>query len=141
MNAENHSNGNTHAVIGSVALLVHDYNEAIAFFTKKLGFDLLEDSPIDSQKRWVKVAPAGGGCALLLARAVTDEQRSAVGNQAGGRVWLFLETPQFWASFKSMGSCGVEFVEEPRKEAYGHVCVFKDLYGNRWDLLETGVER
>ena len=139
MNTENHRNGNTHSRIASVALLVHDYDEAIAFYTEKLGFALLEDSSIDANKRWVKVAPNGGGCSLLLAKAVTEEQRAAVGNQAGGRVWLFLETQRFWQSYQSMGECGVEFVEQPRNEPYGHVCVFKDLYGNRWDLLESGI--
>jgi catechol 2,3-dioxygenase-like lactoylglutathione lyase family enzyme len=117
-----------------VALLVRDYDEAIAFFVDKLGFKLLEDTP-RGDKRWVVVAPdAGSG--LLLARAVTDEQRAAVGNQSGGRVFLFLETDDFARAHAAMLAAGVRFLETPRREDYGSVAVFEDVYGNRWDLIE-----
>lgn len=120
-----------------MALLVHDYDEAIAYFTAKLGFTLLEDSALNEQKRWVRVAPPGGGCALLLARAADADQRAAVGNQGGGRVFLFLQCNEFWPTHRTMVAAGVNFLEEPRHEPYGHVCVFADLYGNRWDQLEA----
>jgi len=123
--------------IASVALLVRDYDEAIAFYTGALGFDLLEDADLGGGKRWVRVAPPGGaGTALLLARAANPEQAARVGDQTGGRVFLFLETDDFWRDYEAMRSCGVAFAEEPRREAYGVVAVFMDLYGNRWDLLQ-----
>lgn len=99
---------------------------------------LLEDTPREAGKRWVRVGPPGGGCALLLARAASEAQRLSVGRQAGGRVWLFLETSDFAADHARMVAAGVKFTEEPRHEAYGWVVVFEDLYGNRWDLLERG---
>jgi catechol 2,3-dioxygenase-like lactoylglutathione lyase family enzyme len=124
--------------IATVALLVRDYDEAIAWFTRALGFVLLEDSPREAGKRWVVVAPsAGHGAALLLARAADDEQRAQVGRFAGGRVGLFLETGDFARDHAAMTAHGVEFLEAPRDEAYGRVVKFLDLYGNRWDLLET----
>ena len=123
--------------IQTVSLLVRDYDEAIAYFTCALGFALLEDTPLGGGKRWVRVAPPGGaGCALLLARAVGPEQTGAVGKQAGGRVFLFLETEDFDADHAALRRRGVTFLEEPRVEPYGKVAVFADLYGNKWDLLE-----
>jgi catechol 2,3-dioxygenase-like lactoylglutathione lyase family enzyme len=123
--------------IAAIALLVRDYDEAIDYYTRVLGFDLLEDTPLAGGKRWVRVAPAGGrGTALLLARAANEQQRARVGDQTGGRVFLFLHTDDFWRDFAAMRSRGVQFAEEPRQEAYGTVAVFVDLYGNRWDLLE-----
>ena len=118
------------------ALLVRDYDEAIAFFTRALGFELVSDEPRGEGKRWVVVAPAEGG-ALLLARAVTDEQRAAVGRQTGGRVGWFLHADDFHADYARLRAGGVRFCEEPRHEPYGWVVVFEDLYGNRWDLLQA----
>ena len=122
--------------IASVALVVREYDEAIAFFTDALRFTLLEDTPMGGGKRWVVVAPQGSGTTLLLARAVSDQQRAAVGNQTGGRVFLVLHTDDFWGDYHHMRSRGVRFVEEPREEAYGRVVVFLDLYGNKWDLVQ-----
>lgn len=122
--------------LAQIALLVRDYDEAVRFFTQALGFELIEDSPWPDGKRWVLVAPRGGtGSALLLARAATPEQQSAVGNQAGGRVFLFLATDDFERDYRHMAAHGVRFTEEPRHEAYGTVVVFLDLYGNKWDLI------
>jgi catechol 2,3-dioxygenase-like lactoylglutathione lyase family enzyme len=118
-----------------LALVVREYDEAIRFFTKSLGFELLEDSPQADGKRWVRVAPRGEGTALLLARAATPEQQRAVGNQSGGRVFMFLETDDFDRDYQHMKSQGVRFTEEPRDEKYGKVVVFLDLYGNKWDLI------
>jgi catechol 2,3-dioxygenase-like lactoylglutathione lyase family enzyme len=124
--------------IGHVALLVRDYDEAIAFFTGRLGFALIEDTPLGGGKRWVLVAPpASGGAALLLARAATAEQEGRVGNQTGGRVFLFLHTDDFWRDYHAMRARGVTFAEEPRQEAFGTVAVFFDLYGNKWDLVQS----
>ncbi|MBE0683023.1 MAG: VOC family protein [Anaerolineales bacterium] len=123
--------------IHSVAFLVREYDEAIAYFTKKLSFELAEDTDLGGGKRWVLVRPkAENGTALLLAKAATPEQDKAVGNQAGGRVFLLLHTDDFWRDYNEMRSRGVEFLEEPRSEEYGTVAVFRDLYGNKWDLLE-----
>lgn len=122
--------------IAKLALVVRDYDEAIDWFTHCLGFELVEDTPRGPGKRWVVVQPPGGqGAALLLARAV-DEQTAAIGNQSGGRVFLFLETTDFDGDHARMVSAGVKFAEAPRSEPYGKVAVFEDLYGNRWDLLE-----
>lgn len=126
-------------VVGSVALLVRDYDEAIAFYTAALGFDLLEDTPLGGGKRWVRVAPPGGGTALLLAKAATPDQLARVGDQAGGRVFLFLHTDDFDRDHAAMRSRGVRFTEPPRRESYGMVAVFEDLYGNRWDLIGPAV--
>ena len=124
-------------MLGAVTFLVHDYDEAIAFFVKALGFDLIEDSPQGGGKRWVTVAPRGSdGTRLLLARAATDEQRAQVGNQGGGRVFLFLQTDDFAGDHARMQAHGVRFREEPRHEPYGTVVVFEDLYGNGWDLIQ-----
>jgi catechol 2,3-dioxygenase-like lactoylglutathione lyase family enzyme len=124
--------------IAQVALVVRDYDEAIAFFVGKLGFSLVEDRYLPEQdKRWVVLAPPGGGGAqLLLARAVGPEQSSRVGDQTGGRVFLFLYTDDFWRDYRAYRSKGVVFVREPKEEAYGTVAVFRDLYGNLWDLLQ-----
>ena len=123
--------------IGAVSLLVQDYDEAISFYVDKLGFSLIEDTDMGGGKRWVTVAPPGSSeTRLLLAKAVTPEQKSRVGNQTGGRVFLFLHTDDFWRDHEAMKSKGVRFLEEPRVETYGTVAVFEDLYGNKWDLLE-----
>ena len=123
--------------IDLVTIVVDDYDEAITYYTRRLEFELVEDTPLGDEKRWVVVAPAGrGGSALLLARAVGDEQRRAVGQQAGRRVFLFLSTDNFQRDFALYRQRGVHFVEEPRTETYGTVAVFTDLYGNRWDLIE-----
>jgi catechol 2,3-dioxygenase-like lactoylglutathione lyase family enzyme len=123
--------------IAHMALVVADYDEAISFYTEKLGFELVEDTVLSETKRWVLVVPKGGGqCCLLLAKAANEEQRSRIGNQTGGRVFLFLYTDDFWRDYKNFLEKGVEFVREPAVESYGTVAVFKDLYGNLWDLLE-----
>ena len=123
--------------LGAIALLVRDYDEAIAYFTDCLGFTLVEDVPHGGGKRWVIVAPPGSSeTRLLLAKAVDARQSQAVGNQAGGRVFLFLETRDFQATYEAMRARGVHFCEPPREEAYATVVVFEDLYGNRWDLLQ-----
>lgn len=121
--------------LSRVALVVRDYDEAIAWYRDKLGFRLLEDTP-QGHKRWVVVTPPGGNAALLLARAANPEQAAFIGNQAGGRVWLFLESDDFQADYQRMLAAGVHFCETPRHEDYGWVVVFEDLYGNRWDLLQ-----
>lgn len=120
-----------------VALVVRDYDEAIEFFTEKLDFELIEDTYQPEQdKRWVVVAPPGGsGTTILLARASNDEQLQAVGDQSGGRVFLFLQTDDFWRDYKKYLSRGIEFVRDPVEQDYGTVAVFKDLCGNQWDLL------
>jgi catechol 2,3-dioxygenase-like lactoylglutathione lyase family enzyme len=116
---------------------VRDYDEALAWYTGVLGFHCLEDSPREAGKRWVVVAPPGAEeCALLLARAATPEQVAQIGNQCGGRVWLFLHTDDFARDHAAFGARGVRFLEAPREEPYGTVAVFVDLYGNRWDLLQ-----
>lgn len=123
--------------IAAVSLLVREYDEAIEFFTRALEFTVAKDVAMDAGKRWVVVAPRGGdGTPLLLARAVTDAQRAAVGNQAGGRVFLFLHTSDFEADYRRMREHGVRFTEQPRDEPYGRVVVFLDLYGNKWDLVQ-----
>ena len=127
--------------IGPVALVVRDYDEAIDFYVGTLGFTLIEDTTIQGQdKRWVTVAPPGStGSRLLLARAVDNEQSSRVGNQTGGRVFLFLNTDDFWRDFNAYKAKGVVFVREPKVESYGTVAVFSDLYGNLWDLLQPNA--
>ena len=121
-----------------VALVIRDYDEAIEFFCKKLRFELIEDTYQPEQdKRWVLVAPPGSnGTRLLLARASTPDQESFIGNQSGGRVFLFLCTDDFWRDYNNMISVGIKFVREPKTESYGTVAVFEDLYGNLWDLVE-----
>jgi len=124
--------------IGYVSLVVRDYDEAIKFYVETLDFVLIEDTLVESQnKRWVLVAPPGSAeCRLLLARAVGQEQESRIGNQTGGRVFLFLHTDDFWRDFRRYRERGVVFVREPKEESYGTVAVFRDLYGNLWDLLQ-----
>jgi catechol 2,3-dioxygenase-like lactoylglutathione lyase family enzyme len=124
--------------VGYVAVVVRDYDEAIEFYVDTLGFGLVEDTYIEAQnKRWVLVAPPGSTeTKVLLARAVGSEQSSRIGNQTGGRVFLFLHTDDFWRDFNAYKSKGVVFIREPSEESYGIVAVFKDLYGNLWDLLQ-----
>ncbi len=122
--------------IGHIALVVREYDEAIDFFVNTLGFRLVEDRLVPEQgKRWVLVAPPGSESSLLLARAANAEQAQFIGNQSGGRVFLFLHTDDFWRDFDLYTSRGVEFVRAPVEQSYGTVAVFKDLYGNLWDLL------
>lgn len=133
--------------ISSIALVVKDYNDAIEFYTQKLNFELVEDTNLGDGKRWVLISPPNSngadsntasskGANLLLAKATTPEQMSAIGNQTGGRVFLFLHTNDFWRDYNLMLSKGVTFNEEPRVEPYGTVVVFEDLYGTKWDLLQ-----
>src|SRR5512135_335934 len=124
-----------------VALVVRDYDEAIAFYTEKLHFTLVEDTYQPEQdKRWVVVAPPGSmGTTLLLARAAKPEQQPFVGNQTGGRVFLFLNTDDFWRDYHEMRRKGIKFVREPQQQDYGLVAVFEDLYGNLWDLLQLNA--
>ena len=123
--------------IAHIALVVDDYDEAIQFYTQKLNFVLKEDTILSETKRWVIVSPPGAGnCSLLLAKAATEEQKVRVGNQTGGRVFLFLHTDDLQRDYKHMKAQGISFVREPVKEEYGTVAVFKDLYGNLWDLIE-----
>ena len=122
--------------IGHIAIVVREYDEAIDFYVNTLGFSLIEDRFVPEQnKRWVLVAPRGCETSLLLARAANAEQARFIGNQTGGRVFLFLHTDDFWRDFERYQARGVEFVRAPVKESYGTVAVFKDLYGNLWDLL------
>lgn len=125
-----------------IALVVRDYDEAIDFYTKKLNFILLDDTYQPEQdKRWVVVSPPGSvGTTLLLAKATKPEQESFIGNQTGGRVFLFLNTDDFWRDYNEMVSKGIEFVRDPKKQSYGMVAVFKDLYGNLWDLIELNQD-
>lgn len=118
------------------AIIVRDYDEAIAFYCGKLGFNLREDRELSPDKRWVVVGPRGAESGLLLAKASNDPQRASIGNQSGGRVFLFLETDDFWRDYNAFVSAGVVLAESPRHESYGTVVVFEDLYGNRWDLIQ-----
>ena len=123
--------------LGHVALVVRDYDEALGFFTRTLNFRVVEDTRLSEDKRWVLIAPPGSqGTTLLLARAATPEQASRIGNQTGGRVFLFLHTDDFWRDYHEMTARNVKFVREPKEEPYGTVAVFEDLYGNKWDLLQ-----
>ena len=121
--------------VGAVTVLVPDYQEAIDYFVGTLGFTLIEDTRLSEEKRWVPVSPGAGTC-LLLAKARGERQSAAIGNQSGGRVFLFLTTDDFWRDYRTYMKRGVAFQEEPRHEEYGMVAVFKDRYGNRWDLIE-----
>lgn len=125
-----------------IALIVDDYDDAIKFYTEKLNFTLVEDTVLTETKRWVLVAPKGSeeGC-LLLAKAVGNEQQSRIGNQTGGRVFLFLKTDDFWRDYKNMLGKNIKFTREPKTEVYGTVAVFEDLYGNLWDLIEFSNDR
>jgi catechol 2,3-dioxygenase-like lactoylglutathione lyase family enzyme len=127
--------------LGHVALVVRDYDEAVAFFTEKLGFELIEDASstdrVGRNKRWVLVAPPGSrGTSVLLARASNPEEESRIGSQTAGRVFLFLHTDDFWRDYRELTARGVKFCREPKEEPYGTVAVFEDLYGNKWDLLQ-----
>ena len=123
--------------IAHIAVVVSDYDEAIQFYRDKLNFILVEDTVLTETKRWVLMSPQGSsGCCLLLAKAANEEQQSRVGNQTGGRVFLFLYTDDFWRDYKAMKENGISFMREPVEEQYGTVAVFSDLYGNLWDLIE-----
>jgi catechol 2,3-dioxygenase-like lactoylglutathione lyase family enzyme len=124
----------------NVTLVVRDYDEAIQFYTQVLGFTLLEDTDMGGRKRWVLVSPPGNsGTSLLLAQAANPEQTSRIGNQTGGRVFLFLQTDDFWRDYPVLKSRGLNFIEEPRHEPYGIVAIFEDLYGNRWDFIQYTI--
>jgi catechol 2,3-dioxygenase-like lactoylglutathione lyase family enzyme len=123
--------------INAVSLVVNDYDEAIDFYTNKLDFQLIEDTRLSDEKRWVLIAPQGAKeTRLLLAKAANAEQSKSVGNQTGGRVFLFLQSDNFWGDYQSMKAKGIVFCEAPREESYATVVVFQDLYGNKWDLLQ-----
>jgi catechol 2,3-dioxygenase-like lactoylglutathione lyase family enzyme len=122
--------------IGAIALVVADYDAALAFYVGMLGFTLIEDTALGPDKRWVLIAPPGGQTRLLLAKAATPAQKTRIGDQTGGRVFLFLHTDDFQRDYDRMRAQGVHFCEQPRTEPYGIVAVFEDLYGNRWDLLQ-----
>ena len=126
-----------HQNLVHIAIVVRDYDEAIDYYTRVLGFDLIEDEPRGPGKRWVRVAPRGDhGASLLLAKAANEEQTSRIGNQTGGRVFLFLHTDDFQRDYAAYSARGVKFIEQPRYEEYGTVVVFEDIYGNKWDLIE-----
>jgi catechol 2,3-dioxygenase-like lactoylglutathione lyase family enzyme len=123
--------------LAHISLLVKDYDEAIEFYTKKLNFKLIEDTPLSDTKRWVLVAPPGSaGCCLLLAKAANKEQESRIGNQTGGRVFLFLHTDDFDSDFENLKEKNIKIIRGPNEEPYGTVAVFEDLYGNLWDLIQ-----
>jgi catechol 2,3-dioxygenase-like lactoylglutathione lyase family enzyme len=123
--------------IAHIALVVDDYDVAIQFYTEKLQFTLVEDTVLSDTKRWVLISPNGSGeCSLLLAKAANEDQKSRIGNQTGGRVFLFLYTDDFWRDYSKMQKDGIKFIRAPKIESYGTVAVFKDLYGNLWDLIE-----
>jgi catechol 2,3-dioxygenase-like lactoylglutathione lyase family enzyme len=122
--------------LGQISLLVKDYDEAINYYTQVLGFELLEDTQLSETKRWVRVSPPGSSCHLLLAKAANEAQEKQIGMQAGGRVMFFLYTDDFYRDYENYISKGVEFIREPAKEEFGIVSVFKDLYGNLWDLIQ-----
>ena len=127
--------------IAHIALVVNNYDEAIKFYTEKLNFDLIEDTLLSETKRWVMVKPKGEGqCCLLLAQAANEEQKSRIGNQTGGRVFLFLYTDNFNRDYNNMLEQKIKFVRQPSKESYGTVAVFEDLYGNLWDLIEPALQ-
>jgi catechol 2,3-dioxygenase-like lactoylglutathione lyase family enzyme len=124
--------------IAHISLIVDDYDEAIEFYTRKLHFELIEDTTVSETKRWVLVAPKGSNeTSLLLAKASSDQQRSRIGNQTGGRVFLFLNTDNFERDYKNLLDQNIKIIREPSDESYGRVAVFEDLYGNQWDLIET----
>jgi catechol 2,3-dioxygenase-like lactoylglutathione lyase family enzyme len=127
-------------ILSQIAIVVRDYDEAIDFYTNKLGFVLLEDTRLSDTKRWVRVQPPGGGCGLLLAKGVGVEQESRIGNQTGGRVFLFLHTDDLERDYKNLLHHNIRIVREPSTEDFGKVLVFADLYGNLWDLIEPSGE-
>ena len=122
--------------LGMIAIVVDEYDSAISHYVNDLGFTLIEDTTLSAEKRWVVVAPSVNGARILLAKASNEDQRAAIGNSTGGRVGFFLYTTDFTQTFQKFTSNGIEFIEEPRQEAYGQVVVFKDKYGNKWDLIE-----
>ena len=122
--------------LGMIAIVVDEYDSAISHYVNDLGFTLVEDTALSTEKRWVVVAPSENGAKILLARAANEAQHAAIGNSSGGRVGFFLYTTDFTQTLESYKSKGIEFMEEPRHEAYGQVVVFKDKYGNKWDLIE-----
>jgi len=123
--------------LAHIALIVRDYDEAINFYVNKLNFNLIEDTQLTEDKRWILIAPKGtNNCNLLLAKAVNDEQKSRIGNQTGGRVFLFLNTDDFESDYSNLINNDIKIIREPKVEPYGKVCVFEDLYGNLWDLIE-----
>ncbi len=125
--------------LAHIALIVDEYDKAIEYYTQKLRFTLLEDTVLSETKRWVLVAPKGSLTSLLLAKAVTEEEKSRIGNQTGGRVFLFLYTDDLWRDYKDMLEAGISFVRKPVKETWGTVAVFEDMYGNLWDLIEPSI--
>jgi len=122
--------------LGMIAIVIDEYDRAISHYVNDLGFTLIEDTPLSTDKRWVVVAPSENGARILLARASNENQRDAIGNSTGGRVGFFLYTSNFAQTFQNYKSNGIEFIEAPRQEVYGQVVVFKDMYGNKWDLIE-----
>lgn len=127
----------TNQRIGHIALVVKEYDEAIQFYTQKLNFKVVEDTPLSETKRWVLIAPRGAKeCCLLLAKAADEKQQSSIGNQTGGRVFLFLYTDNFNKDYQEMVERGINFIRPPTEEDYGTVAVFEDLYGNLWDLIQ-----
>jgi len=119
-----------------IAIVIDEYDLAISHYVNDLGFTLIEDTALTADKRWVVIAPSSSGARILLAKASNEDQRAAIGNSTGGRVGFFLYTTNFLETYSSYKSKGIEFIEEPRSEAYGQVVVFKDAYGNKWDLIE-----
>lgn len=126
--------------LGMIAIVIDDYDVAITHYVDDLGFTLIEDKLMSPEKRWVVVAPSKDGAKILLAKAVTDQQRAAIGNSTGGRVGFFMYTTKFAETYEGYKSRGIEFIEQPRQEAYGQVVVFKDKYGNKWDLIEVNSQ-
>jgi len=126
--------------LGMIALVVDDYDSAIAHYVKDLGFTLLEDTVMTPEKRWVVIAPSTEGAKILLAKAANEQQKAAIGNSTGGRVGFFMYTTNFVETYEIYKSKGIEFIEQPRQEAYGQVVVFKDKYGNKWDLIESHIK-
>jgi uncharacterized glyoxalase superfamily protein PhnB len=122
--------------LGMIAIVIDEYDAAISHYVSDLGFTLIEDKIMSPEKRWVVVAPSREGARILLAKATNDQQRAAIGNSTGGRVGFFMYTTNFMETYQSYKSRGIEFIEQPRQEAYGQVVVFKDIYGNKWDLIE-----
>jgi uncharacterized glyoxalase superfamily protein PhnB len=126
--------------LGMIAIVVDDYDAAIAHYTQDLGFELLEDKELTPDKRWVVISPSAHGARILLAKASNSQQTAAIGNSTGGRVGFFLYTDDFQTTYQSYLACGIEFIETPRNESFGQVVVFKDKYGNKWDLIENKVK-
>ena len=123
--------------LGMIAIVIDDYDTAISHYVNELGFTLIEDKEMTPEKRWVVVAPSNEGAKILLAKAANDQQRNAIGNSTGGRVGFFMYTSNFNETYETYSSRGIEFIETPRQEAYGQVVVFRDKYGNKWDLIES----